>query len=150
QSVCSAIHYAHKNLILHRDLKQSNILVDAEGQVKVLDFGIARLLDTKSADGAETTILHPLTLSCASPEQVRQERLTVASDIYALGLLLYESLSGKNPQTDGTRAEILHRIVATDPPPPSQLARGIAADLDAITLHALDKEPSRRYASAAE
>src|SRR5204862_1747869 len=89
QSVCSAIQYAHKNLILHRDLKPGNILVDAEGQVKVLDFGIARLLDSESPDGTETTVLHPLTLSCASPEQVREERLTLASDIYALGLLLY-------------------------------------------------------------
>src|ERR1041385_4000873 len=88
QSVCSAIQYAHQHLIIHRDLKPSNILVTPEGQVKVLDFGIAKLLEQTEDPDVATTVLHPMTLSCASPEQVREERLTLATDIYSLGLLL--------------------------------------------------------------
>ncbi len=150
QAICSAIQYAHQNLILHRDLKPQNILVTSDGQVKVLDFGIARLADDAAAGDAVTTMLHPMTLSCASPEQVRGDRLTLASDIYALGLLLYELLTGKNPQSAGTPAEIIRRIAVADPPPPSKLGPSISADLDAIVLKALSKEPARRYASAEE
>src|SRR5258708_5860490 len=88
QAVCEAIHYAHQHLIIHRDLKPNNILVTLERQGKVLDFGIARLLEDGAAEDALTPALHPITLSCASPEQVRQDRLTLATDIYSLGLLL--------------------------------------------------------------
>ena len=150
QAVCEAIHYAHQHLIIHRDLKPNNILVTLERQVKVLDFGIARLLEDGAAEDALTTALHPMTLSCASPEQVRQDRLTLATDIYSLGLLLCELLSGKNPQSTGTRAEIVQRIATTDPVPPSKLAPGISPDLDAIVLKSLAKDPARRYASAEE
>lgn len=154
QQTCDAIHYAHQRLIIHRDLKPGNILVTAAGQVKVLDFGIARLLEDGASQDAVTTALHPMTLSCASPEQVRGDRLTLATDIYSLGLLLYELLTAKNPQTTGPRADIMRHIVSSDPNPPSRLAGispdRISPDLDAIVMKALAKEPSRRYASAEE
>jgi len=149
QAVCAAIQYAHQHLVIHRDLKASNILVTPEGEVKVLDFGIATLLDERATD-AGVTALHPVTLVCASPEQVLEERLTSAADIYALGLLLYDLLSGVNPQAAGTRAEIVQRILSEDPPPPSKWAHSVSRDLDAIALKALAKEPARRYASAQE
>lgn len=147
QRVCEAIRYAHEHLVIHRDLKAANILVTAEGQPKVLDFGIARLQESAAAD---STVLHPLTLCCASPEQLREEPLTVASDVYALGLLLYEVVTGVNPQAQGTRAEIIQRIETADPQPPSRVVSGISRDLDAIVLKALAKDPARRYASAAD
>jgi len=147
QDVCSAIHYAHQRLVIHRDLKPLNILVTAERQAKVLDFGIARLLDEGGPEDASTTLLNPFTLSCASPEQVRGEPLTLSTDIYSLGLILYELLSGRNPQTGGTRREIEQRILAEDPVPPGRVVGGISSDLDAIVLKALAKDPARRYAS---
>ena len=146
QAVCAAVLYAHQHLVLHRDLKPSNILITPQGQVKLLDFGIARLVDDSAADDAGTTLLNPLTLSCASPEQVRGEALTLASDIYSLGLLLYELVSGRNPQSSGTRLEIEQRILAEDPVAPSKLSP-ISADLDAIVLKALAKDQAWRYPS---
>ena len=150
RTICSAIQYAHQRMILHRDLKSGNILVTQEGQVKVLDFGIAQLLEGDGMDGVSTTALHPMTLSCASPEQVREERLTLASDIYALGLLLCELLTGKNPQSIGTRAEVIQYITTAEPTPLAKLANDIPADLDAIVRKALARDPARRYASAEE
>ncbi len=150
QSVCAAIHYAHQRLIIHRDLKSRNIMVTAEGQVKVLDFGIARLLDQDGMEDNDATAFNPVTLSCASPEQALGERLTLATDIYSLGILLYEILTGHNPQAAGTRTEILNRIAVEEIAPPSTVSRGLASDLDAIVAKALARDPGRRYASAEE
>ncbi len=150
QDICQAIHHAHQNLIMHRDLKPSNILVTAEGQIKVLDFGIARLLDSASPNESNTTILNPFTLSCASPEQVRGERLTLSTDIYSLGLLLYELLTGQNPQSSGTREDIVRRIIDGRIQAPGKTSPGLSQDLDAIVLKALSVDPQRRYASAGE
>ena len=153
QTLCAAIQYAHLHLVLHRDLKAANILVNSEGVVKVLDFGIARLQDSdlkQNSDTAGNTILNPLTPSCASPEQLRGEALTLASDIYALGLLLYEILTGKNPQNDATPAEILRMADSGGPIPPGKVDPAISRDLDAIVAKALAVEPARRYGSAAE
>lgn len=150
QAICSAIHYAHRNLIIHRDLKAGNILVTAGRQVKILDFGIARLLEDSESGDAATTALHPMSLSCASPEQVRGERLTLATDIYSLGLLLYELLTGVNPQSTGAQNELIRRIAEEDPIPPSKLVQGLSQDLEAIALKALAKDPALRYASAEE
>jgi tetratricopeptide (TPR) repeat protein len=150
--VCSAVHYAHQRLVLHRDLKPGNILVNAEGQVKVLDFGIAQILDTDAPAGSATeTALRPLSMACASPEQVRGEPLSLGSDVYSLGVLIYEVATGQNPQfrADATFAENLQRVLTEDVTPPSRLLRALPSDLDAITGKALAKKPEARYASVA-
>jgi non-specific serine/threonine protein kinase/serine/threonine-protein kinase len=146
QAICGAVRYAHHRLIIHRDLKPGNILITAGGDVKLLDFGIARLLDGSAAEDPATTLLNAFTLSCASPEQVRGEVLTLASDIYSLGVLLYELLSGRNPQSTGTRAEIERQIFSEDRVPPSKFAL-VPPDLDAIVLKAMALDPAQRYSS---
>jgi eukaryotic-like serine/threonine-protein kinase len=157
--ICDAVHFAHKNLIVHRDLKPSNILVSAEGVPKLLDFGIAKML---SASGPDTALTAPftqaLTPDYASPEQVRGRNLTTASDVYSLGVLLYELLTGQRPYVLSGKPldEILHAISEQDAPRLSEvvaqkdpkLARRLAGDLDHIVAKALRKEVSERYGSA--
>ena len=111
--VCSAVMYAHQNLVVHRDIKPNNILVTAAGEPKLLDFGIAKLLDPGSADAAgETgTLFRMMTPDYASPEQIRGERITTTSDVYALGVVLYELLAGRKPyQVTGTTPGELMRV----------------------------------------
>ncbi|MCB1032854.1 MAG: serine/threonine protein kinase [Acidobacteria bacterium] len=171
RAVCEAVHFAHRNLVVHRDLKPSNILVGADGQVTLLDFGIAKLLDpedeSSAAAGATTSAeLRMLTPEHAAPEQVLDLAVTTATDTWALGVLLYELLTGTRPfAAGGSRLELEREIVETDPPPPSVAAlrtprdgassgalrtwsRSLRGDLDTIVRHALRKEPEARYASA--
>jgi eukaryotic-like serine/threonine-protein kinase len=177
QTVCDAVHYAHQNLIVHRDLKPSNILVTASGIPKLLDFGIAKLLDDRQvarhAVAMTQADIRVMTPDHASPEQVRGQAITTSSDVYVLGVLLYRLLCGSGPMliTSMRLTEIERAICEKDPPLPSQtiksedsassqtiaqargvtphrLRRTLSGDLDNIVLKAMRKEPERRYASA--
>ena len=143
RKVCQVVHYAHQNLIVHRDLKPGNIMVTPEGKPRLLDFGIAKLLEG-SRDGQVTAEGRvPLTPACASPEQVMGEPITTASDIYALGLLLYELLAGRKPyDVNGLDfSALIRQICLKEPPPPSQ-ALGTDPNSDD-----LDVTESTRYES---
>lgn len=156
RKVCSAVQYAHQRLVVHRDIKASNILVLPDGTPKLLDFGIAKIVESSREAALQQTLVRALTPESASPEQVRGDVITIAADIYALGALLYRLLTGVGPYgADApSPAELLRRVCETTPAPPSAAGRapGIAGtwsrDLDLIVLKALRKEPERRYGSA--
>ena len=160
RKVCSAVAYAHQHLVIHRDIKPANIRVTAEGEPKLLDFGIAKLLDELADDAAEqtATMQRMLTPEYASPEQVRGEGISTASDVYSLGVVLYELLTGSKPYrlTNRRAVELTGAIVGQTPVPPSEnreskrdIRKSLRGDLDNIALMALRKEAERRYASAA-
>src|SRR5215831_715903 len=183
RSVCAAVQHAHQNLIIHRDLKPSNILVTTAGEVKLLDFGVAKVLNPELTDEALTqtrAAARVMTPEYASPEQVRGQHVTTATDIYSLGVILYELLTGTKPyRLKDTSPEELSRAICDAEPskpsaaianqsepaaiagghnqPPSArplpqavLTKALRGDLDNIVLMALRKQPERRYSSAAQ
>jgi tetratricopeptide (TPR) repeat protein len=149
--VCDAVSYAHRNLIIHRDLKPSNILVNRAGEPKLVDFGIARILEDAPLDTAARTMTRDrvLTPEYASPEQVRGEAQTAATDIYSLGAVLYKLVTGRSPHNFGSmsRPEIEAAITERAPLPASKVNRDIPKDLDYILAKVLRKEPAERYPS---
>ena len=153
--VCSAVQHAHRSLVVHRDLKPSNILVSTNGRVKLLDFGIARLVETDTTNGSSATtgnlLLTPL---YASPEQIRGDAPSTAADVYALGVLLHRVLTGGNPYrlSSFEGYEVVRAVLEEEPQKPSdtvssKLAGRLRGDLDAIVLKAMAKDPARRYAT---
>ena len=158
--VCDAVAYAHRNLVVHRDLKPSNILITPDGNPKLLDFGIAKLLSEDEMDGEEpltrgSSML--LTPEYASPEQIRRAPVTTASDVYSLGVVLYEILTGARPYrlANASWPEMERLVCGAEPKKPSaaealpaRMRRRLAGDLDNIVLMAMRKDVSRRYGRA--
>jgi serine/threonine protein kinase len=160
--VLRAVSYAHARLVVHRDLKPANVLVGKDGRIKLLDFGVAKILSSDDPTGADSDLTRisgrPVTLSYAAPEQVLGKPVTTATDIYALGVMLFELLSGQRPfaAAPDTRSAIEEALARGDGPAPSAsssqpaTARALRGDLDVIVRKALRKEPDDRFETAAE
>ena len=147
QTIARAVHYAHQQGVVHRDLKSSNVLISADGVPKITDFGLAKLLkdDANLTRTGET----PGTPSYMAPEQIRSGAVGPQADVYAVGAILYECLTGRPPFSAESSADVLNQVLTEDPVPPRRLQPNVARDLEIICLKCLEKEVSRRYATAA-
>jgi serine/threonine protein kinase len=147
RDVSEAVEYAHRNGIIHRDLKPSNILVKNDGSVRLLDFGIAKQLDLEAPVDQTRTGVHLLTPAYASPEQIRGLPVTIQSDVYSLGVILYELLTGRLPFDAAglTPVDAAQRLLTHEPEKPSTIAPQTPADLDVLCLTAAHRDPQRRY-----
>ncbi len=146
---CQALNFSHQNGIIHRDVKPANIMISTTNAVKVMDFGIARAI-ADSGNSVTQTAAVIGTAQYLSPEQARGEPVDARSDVYSLGCVLYEILTGEPPFTGDSPVAVAYQHVREDPIPPSQRHEGISADLDAVVLKALAKNPDNRYQTAAE
>lgn len=157
--ICSAVSYAHRNLVIHRDIKPANILVTADGEPKLLDFGLAKILDVESNETRTATVFRALTPAYASPEQLMNEPVTTSSDIYSLGVLLYELVTGQRPfEVRGKDlSQIMDTVLHKEPPRMNSVENSgnlqsalqtSAGDLETIVRKALRKKPENRYPSA--
>src|SRR5262249_4256312 len=145
--VAQAVHYAHQHGVLHRDLKPANILLDNQGEPVVADFGLAKRLDDAASISTSGTVLG--TPSYMAPEQVGDSKnVTTAADVYGLGAILFELLTGRPPFRADTVLETLRQVQEQPPPPPRSLDSTIDPALELICLKCLEKEPLSRYASA--
>ena len=145
---CQALNFSHQNGIIHRDVKPANIMISTTNAVKVMDFGIARAIADSSSVTQTAAVIG--TAQYLSPEQARGDSVDARSDVYSLGCVLYEILTGDPPFTGDSPVSVAYQHVREDPIPPSERHEGISADLDAVVLKALAKNPENRYQTAAE
>ncbi|MBN2562557.1 MAG: protein kinase [Phycisphaerae bacterium] len=153
QKICVAVNYAHQHGVIHRDLKPGNILIDADAEPHILDFGVAKAAGSHVRNGRPVTVTNELigTLAYFSPEQAKGDPslIDIRTDVYSLGLILYGMLTGKAPYpVDGDVGDVLKHIAETEPRKPSAVRRQINGELDTVVLKALAKEKERRYQSA--
>jgi eukaryotic-like serine/threonine-protein kinase len=146
---CQALNFSHQNGIIHRDVKPANIMISSTNAVKVMDFGIARAIADSGNSVTQTSAVIG-TAQYLSPEQARGDSVDARSDVYSLGCVLYEIVTGEPPFTGDSPVSVAYQHVREDPVPPSERHEGISADLDAVVLKALAKNPDNRYQTAAE
>ncbi len=147
KDICSALQYAHDNNVIHRDLKPSNILIDLDGKPKVTDFGIAKLINTTDLTMENTGAGTPIIMA---PEQIASGTTTEKSDVFSLGVVLYYILTGEMPFDGEYVGEIIRKITRHEPVPPRKLNSEISADLEAVILKALEKDPVERFESVSD
>src|SRR5262249_44649787 len=149
-TVAQAVHYAHQRGILHRDLKPANLLIDSQGEVHITDFGLAKRLEGDACLTQSNAVVG--TPSYMAPEQAagQGKRLTTAADVYALGAVLYELLTGQPPFQAEAPLDVLMQVMENDPVPPRGIRPGVPRDLETISLKCLQTEPTNQYGSAAD